>query len=70
MKITKLISKNILNLKAVEIEPDGNMVIISGKNAAGKTSILESIFFALTGKLPKKPIREGEEIGLIKIKSF
>ena len=67
MKITKLISKNILNLKAVEIDTDGNMMIISGKNEAGKTSVLESIFMALTGKLPKKPIREGEETGIIKI---
>lgn len=67
MKIIKLSSENILKLKAIEIEPNSNMVVISGKNEAGKTSILDSIYMALTGKLPKKPIREGQEKAIVKI---
>lgn len=61
MKIIKLVSRNIKNLKAVEITPDGNIITLSGKNGAGKSAILDSIFSALTGKRLKDPVRHGEE---------
>jgi DNA repair exonuclease SbcCD ATPase subunit len=62
MKILKLTANNFKKLSAVEITPDGNMVIISGKNAAGKSSVLDSIEAALRGGryLPKEPIKTGE----------
>lgn len=47
MKIIKLTSENVKCLKAISIEPDGNLVIIGGKNGAGKTSALDSIAFAV-----------------------
>lgn len=61
MKIIRLSSKNIKNLKAVEITPDGNIVTLTGKNGAGKSAILDSIFSALAGKRLKDPVRHGEE---------
>lgn len=65
MKIVKLQAENIKKLKAVEITPDDNMVIISGKNENGKSSVLDSIVFALGGKDALKdtprPIHDGEE---------
>jgi len=65
MKIIELKAENIKKLKAIEIKPKGNTVIISGKNGAGKSSVLDSIWFALTGKdslkETSKPIREGED---------
>ena len=62
MKILKLTAENFKKLSAVEISPDGNMVIISGKNGAGKSSVLDAIEAALCGgrTLPKQPIKEGE----------
>lgn len=64
-KIVRLTANNIKRLHAVEIAPDGNIVVISGKNGAGKTSILDSIWFALAGGAALRdtphPIREGEE---------
>lgn len=61
MKILKLTAENFKKLSAVEITPDGNVVVISGKNAAGKSSVLDAIEAALCGgKMPKKPIKEGE----------
>lgn len=60
MKILKLVSRNIKNLKAIEITPDGNIVTLTGKNGAGKSAILDSIFSALTGKRLKDPVRHGE----------
>jgi len=61
MKIIRLQSENVKKIKAVEIKPDGNVVVISGPNASGKTSVLDSIEMGLTGNLPVKPIREGED---------
>lgn len=64
MKIVKLVAENIKKVRAVEITPDGNTVIISGRNEQGKTSVLDAIWYALGGrdamKGVKKPIRDGE----------
>lgn len=65
-KIVRLESTNYKRLKAVEIAPgpDGNLVIVAGKNGQGKSSILDSITAALGGvnaKTTPKPIRDGEE---------
>ncbi|WP_284763416.1 AAA family ATPase [Arthrobacter sp. efr-133-R2A-63] len=65
-KIIRLESTNYKRLKAVEIvpDPDGNLVIVAGKNGQGKTSILDSITAALggvSGKTTPKPIRDGED---------
>jgi DNA repair exonuclease SbcCD ATPase subunit len=65
-KIIRLESTNYKRLKAVEIvpDPDGNLVIVAGKNGQGKTSILDSITAALggvNGKTTPKPIRDGED---------
>ena len=63
MKIIKLSCENFKRLVAVEIKPDGNTVLITGKNGAGKSSVLDAIVAVLCGKkyIPKKPIREGED---------
>jgi DNA repair exonuclease SbcCD ATPase subunit len=63
MKIIKLEAENIKRLRAVEISPDGSLIIIGGKNAQGKSSVLDSIEYALAGasSIPSKPIRKGEK---------
>ncbi len=64
MKIVKLTAENVKRLRAVEIEPDGNLVVISGRNAQGKSSVLDSIWMALAGssgsKETTRPVRDGE----------
>ncbi|HNC11714.1 MAG TPA: hypothetical protein PLF59_08075, partial [Cyclobacteriaceae bacterium] len=47
----------------VNIKPLTNPVIIGGMNGQGKSSVLDSIMYALAGAkaLPEKPIREGQE---------
>lgn len=67
MKIIGYKGENFKRLKVVEIKPDGNIVMLTGKNEAGKTSVLDSIFLAFTGKCPEKPIREGEEKAVVTI---
>lgn len=61
MKILSLVAENVKKLVAVEIRPDGNLVQITGKNGQGKTSILDSIWWCLTGAthIQAVPIRKG-----------
>lgn len=59
MEIISLESENVKRLKAVRIEPDGKPVILTGKNEQGKSSIIDSLYIALTGKLGDKPVRDG-----------
>jgi len=69
-KIIKLNVQNIKRIKAVEIVVDGkNFVEITGRNAAGKSSVMDSIAMALGGaKLcPDKPIRQGQDFAQIMI---
>lgn len=67
VRITELRAENIKRIKAVEIHPRGNVVEISGKNRAGKSSVLDSIAMALGGKaaLGDKPLRNGASKGKI-----
>lgn len=61
MKILSLVAENVKRLVAVEIRPDGNLVQITGKNGQGKTSVLDSIWWCLTGAthVQAVPIRHG-----------
>jgi DNA repair exonuclease SbcCD ATPase subunit len=64
MKIVHLLTENVKRLKAVEVNPGGaNVVVVGGKNGAGKSSLLDSIMYALAGDkaLPEKPVRRGQE---------
>lgn len=65
MKINKLEIENVKRIKAVKIEPtkDG-LTIIGGKNNQGKTSVLDSIAWALGGDRfrPSKAQREDSAI--------
>lgn len=65
MKINKLEIENVKRVKAVKIEPaqDG-LTIIGGKNNQGKTSVLDSIAWALGGDRfrPTQANREGSVI--------
>lgn len=63
MHILALEAENFKRLRAVRIEPNGPMVEITGRNAQGKTSVLDAIWAALGGKdaAPRKPIRDGQD---------
>lgn len=69
MKILCLKAENFKRLHAVEITPKGNVIKITGKNAEGKSSILDAIWCACGGGdvLPEKPIRDGEENAKIEL---
>lgn len=69
MKILSLKSENVKRIIAVEITPKGNTVIIAGENEQGKSSVLDSILYALAGKdaLPQLPVREGQDKARIEL---
>lgn len=62
-RIVRMESENIKKLKAVAIEPEGNVIEITGDNDQGKTSLLDSIYWALggLGAIQDDPIRTGED---------
>lgn len=69
MKIISLQTENIKCLKAVEITPAGQSIEIAGKNGQGKSSVLDSIFYALGGKsgVCERPIRDGESAAAVRV---
>ena len=67
MRVLELRAENIKNLKAIEIKPGEDAVVLTGKNGAGKSAILDSIFMALTGKKIEEPIRNGEKRASIEV---
>jgi len=69
LRIVKLEAANVKRLVAVEITPDGNLVVIGGRNGQGKTSVLDSIAYALGGKdlLCEVPLRKGTERGHVEV---
>lgn len=66
-KIIQLKTENVMRLKAVNIKPDGSLVIIGGDNGQGKSSTLNAIAMALGGKdqVPPVPIHKGADKGSI-----
>lgn len=69
MHITQLNIENVKRLTAVSIKPDGNMIVIGGDNAQGKTSALDSIYMAIAGNkaVGDKPLHEGSKKGKIEV---
>ena len=65
MKIINLKSTNIKGIKAIDITPKDDVIILSGKNGAGKTSALDTIWYVICWKAGAKqtpmPIRKGEK---------
>jgi hypothetical protein len=71
MRIVNLQAENVKRLRAVEICPDGDIVVIAGRNSQGKTSVLDSIFWALAGasatRDTPRPIRDGEDSAQVRL---
>jgi len=64
MAIIGLYSENTKRIKAAQIRPNNSpTVVIGGRNAQGKSSLMDSIIMAIQGgkSIPAKPVREGQE---------
>ena len=65
VKISELQLENVKRIKAFHLVPTENgLTIIGGRNGQGKTSVLDSIAWALGGERyrPSSPAREGSVI--------
>jgi len=66
-RIIRLTIKNIKKISTAIIEPKGNSIVISGRNGAGKTTVLDSIEYALTNiyGTEMNVVSEGQNNGYI-----
>ena len=69
MRIIQFTAENVKKLKLVDITPQGDVVQITGKNGNGKSSVLDSIWWALGGEknVQDVPIRTGADSGRIRL---
>lgn len=71
LKIVQLTAENVKRLRAIDITPDPTMQVIAGRNAQGKTSVLDAIWLALGGGTAKKgtakPVRDGETSAKVRL---
>lgn len=67
MKITNLLISNVKRIIAFAGKPSPGVNEVKGKNEAGKSSVLDAIEMALTGKkaVGKRPLRKGSKKGEI-----
>lgn len=67
MKVIELISENFKRLNA-HVVMDGKSVTVEGKNGVGKSSFIDAVWVALTGKdVPEQPIQQGKESAKIAV---
>jgi DNA repair exonuclease SbcCD ATPase subunit len=67
MKIIELLSENFKRLNA-HVVMDGKSVTVEGKNGVGKSSFIDAIWVALTGKdVPEQPIQQGKDSAKIAV---
>ncbi|MGP9782570.1 AAA family ATPase [Glutamicibacter sp. AOP12-B1-11] len=70
-QITEATLKNFQKVSYAKIEPSGNLIVLAGKNGAGKTSTNDGLEAALTGhngRNIKRPIKDGHGKATIDIK--
>lgn len=70
-QITEATLKNFQKVSYAKIEPSGNLIVLAGKNGAGKTSTNDGIEAGLTGhngRNIKRPIKDGHGKATIDIK--
>lgn len=73
--VVNLVAENYKRIKAVDITPDPNSstVTIAGRNAQGKSSVIDAIWAALAGTVAAKgtattrPIRDGEDAARVTV---
>ena len=65
-KIVKYVIKNLGNISCQEIEP-ADICILTGKNSAGKSSVIKALRSALAGGNRQEMIKQGESEGSVSI---
>ena len=50
MRVTRLSLRDFRSYEAAELRPGPGLTVIAGRNGAGKTNLLEALYFACTGR--------------------
>ena len=50
MRVTRLRLRNFRSYEQADVRLGDGMTVVSGRNGAGKTNLLEAIYFACTGR--------------------
>ena len=50
MRVTRLSVRDFRSYEAAELRPGPSLTVIAGRNGAGKTNLLEALYFACTGR--------------------
>lgn len=70
-RISAVTVRDFKRIKAatINIDADTGLVLVGGKNGAGKSSFLDALTVALAGTkaMPANPIRDGAESGLVEV---
>lgn len=67
MRISALTIRDFKGIREVSLDTDRELILVAGKNGAGKSSALDAITVLLMGKdaMPAEPIRRGSDSGEI-----
>lgn len=69
LRVLSFKAENMMRLRVVDCEFGEGVTVIGGDNAAGKTSLMDSLAVVLGGMelCPKEPIRKGEETAFVEV---
>lgn len=63
MRVIQLSAENFKRIKAIDITLSNGVVVLSGRNGEGKSSVSDALWAALGGKeaIPGQPVRKGQD---------
>ena len=69
--IIRITAEHFKNVKIIDFMPNRYVTTVSGANGAGKTSVLDVVFYALLGRKTLSPtlIRQGQKKGFIRVET-
>jgi AAA domain len=70
LRLNRLVVQNFMRIEALQVDAEGQHVIISGPNGKGKTSAVDAIWAALGGKPSKEmpePIHRGADKATVQL---
>ena len=50
MKVLRLSLRDFRSYESAELRPGASLTVVAGRNGAGKTNLLEALYFACTGR--------------------
>jgi len=53
VRVTRVQLRDFRNYEAAELEPSDGLTVIAGQNGAGKTNLLEAVYFGCTARSPR-----------------